>query len=51
MDHPEQAAEMGAAGKRLLQRRFTLERVGDVVEGSYRRVLRHAGRASENGGG
>lgn len=41
MRHPHEARAMGAAGERLLHRRFTVERVGDIVEATYRRILRH----------
>ena len=36
----EQAAEMGQCGRAKLERRYTLEHIGELVEGTYARVLR-----------
>ncbi len=40
MTQPELARSMGAAGRAKLERRYTMERIADVVEGTYGRVLR-----------
>ncbi len=40
LSHPEQASQMGARGREKLERRYTVERIADVVEGVYARVLR-----------
>ena len=32
---------MGMAGRRTLERHYTTERIGDVIEGTYYRALRH----------
>jgi len=39
-DHGEQAAGMGQRGRAKLERRYTLEHIGELVEGTYARVLR-----------
>jgi glycosyltransferase involved in cell wall biosynthesis len=39
----EKARAMGDAGREKLLRRYTSQRIGDIVEGLYRRVIRHAG--------
>ncbi len=39
-EHRQKAYEMGRQGRRLLERRYTTERIGDIVEGTYARVLR-----------
>ncbi len=40
-DHPDQARCMGAAGQAKLHRRYTTDRIADIVEGAYARALRH----------
>ena len=40
MAQPELARSLGAAGRAKLERRYTMERIADVVEGTYGRVLR-----------
>ena len=44
IDDPDKARAMGQAGREKLLRRYTSQRIGDIVEGLYRRVIRHAGR-------
>lgn len=39
-DDPQRAAEMGQQGQRKVRQRYRTERITDVVEGAYRRVLR-----------
>jgi len=40
---PDKARTMGQAGRGKLLRRYTTQRIGDIVESLYRRVIRHAG--------
>ncbi len=40
LTHPEQAARMGQHGREKLERRYTVARIADIVEGVYARVLR-----------
>jgi glycosyltransferase involved in cell wall biosynthesis len=40
VDNPARAAAMGQAGQAKLVRRYTTERITDIVEGLYARVLR-----------
>jgi glycosyltransferase involved in cell wall biosynthesis len=39
-DQRERASEMGQRGRAKLERRYTLEHIGELVEGTYARVLR-----------
>lgn len=39
-DDPALAHEMGARGREKLERRYTVERIANIVEGTYARVIR-----------
>lgn len=39
-DEPRLAQKLGNHGRRKLERRYTIERIGDIIEGTYARVLR-----------
>ncbi|NLF01399.1 MAG: glycosyltransferase family 4 protein [Anaerolineales bacterium] len=39
-DHPDEAKRMGTQGRAKLERRYTVQRIGDIVEGTYARVMR-----------
>jgi len=43
-EHPTLAREMGEGGRSKVARRYTLDRIGDMVEGIYRRALRQHNR-------
>lgn len=49
VQHPALARDMGERGRSKVARRYTVARIGDVVEGVYRRVLRRA-HQTQNGG-
>jgi glycosyltransferase involved in cell wall biosynthesis len=40
LDHEELAGQMGARGQAKVMNRYTVSRIGDIVEGAYARVLR-----------
>jgi len=40
LEHPELAKRMGESGYKRLIQRYTVERIADIVEGTYARVLR-----------
>jgi glycosyltransferase involved in cell wall biosynthesis len=40
IDQPEFAQAMGRRGRAKLERRYTLEHIGELIEGTYARVLR-----------
>jgi len=41
LENPDAAAEMGAKGHVKLNQRYTTERIGDIVEGTYARAIRN----------
>jgi glycosyltransferase involved in cell wall biosynthesis len=43
MNEPVLAQTLAANGNRKLKRRYTIERIGDIIEGTYARVLRRRG--------
>lgn len=43
MNEPVLAQTLAANGNRKLKRRYTIERIGDIIEGTYGRVLRRRG--------
>jgi glycosyltransferase involved in cell wall biosynthesis len=50
VQHPEKARAMGERGRMKLERRYTIGRIADTVEGAYARVLRkHRTLAGEKG--
>lgn len=40
VDEPQLAQKLGNNGRRKLEHRYTIERIGDIIEGTYARVLR-----------
>jgi glycosyltransferase involved in cell wall biosynthesis len=46
-DNPAMAQEMGERGRAKLEKRYTVERIADIVEGAYARVMRRHRTLSE----
>ncbi|MHC5212647.1 MAG: glycosyltransferase family 4 protein [Planctomycetota bacterium] len=51
LDHPEQARDMGAAGRRRVEQEFTCERTAERTLDEYRRLLAAKGGAAEASAG